>query len=46
MKIGLHVSNFTWPGGPATLGADLGRIAATAEAQGFPKLSVMDHLWQ
>ena len=25
MKIGLHVSNFTWPGGPATLASDLSR---------------------
>jgi F420-dependent oxidoreductase-like protein len=46
MKIGLHVSNFTWPGGPATLAADLGRVATAAEDQGFAKLSVMDHVWQ
>jgi alkanesulfonate monooxygenase len=46
MKIGLHVSNFTWPGGAATLAADLGRVATAAEEQGFAKLSVMDHLWQ
>jgi F420-dependent oxidoreductase-like protein len=46
MKIGLHVSNFTWPGGPTTMAADLARIAAAAEDQGFAKLSVMDHVWQ
>jgi alkanesulfonate monooxygenase len=46
MKIGLHVSNFTWPGGPATMAADLARVAVTAEEQGFAKLSVMDHVWQ
>jgi alkanesulfonate monooxygenase len=46
MKVGLHVSNFTWPGGPATLGADLGRVATAVEDQGFAKLSVMDHVWQ
>ncbi len=46
MNIGLHVSNFTWPGGPASLGEDLGRIAAAAEEHGFAKLSVMDHVWQ
>jgi alkanesulfonate monooxygenase len=46
MKIGLHVSNFTWPGGAATLAADLGRVAAAAEEQGFARLSVMDHVWQ
>jgi F420-dependent oxidoreductase-like protein len=46
MKIGLHVSNFTWPGGPGTIAADLARIAAAAEDQGFAMLSVMDHVWQ
>jgi alkanesulfonate monooxygenase len=46
MKVGLHVSNFTWPGGAATLASDLGRVARTAEEQGFAKLSVMDHVWQ
>ena len=46
MKIGLHVSNFTWPGGPTTMGADLARVGAAAEEQGFAKLSVMDHVWQ
>jgi len=46
MEVGLHVSNFTWPGGPQTLAQDLSRIATTAEDNGFAKLSVMDHLWQ
>jgi alkanesulfonate monooxygenase len=46
MNIGLHVSSFTWPGGPATMGEDLARVAVTAEEQGFTKLSVMDHVWQ
>jgi F420-dependent oxidoreductase-like protein len=46
MDLGLHVSNFTWPGGPATLANDLGRAAKLAEDAGFAKLSVMDHLWQ
>jgi F420-dependent oxidoreductase-like protein len=46
MKIGLHVSNFTWPGGPATLASDLSRVAVAAEEQGFARLSVMDHVWQ
>jgi alkanesulfonate monooxygenase len=46
MEIGLHVSNFTWPGGPQTLAADLARVAMTAEDNGFAKLSVMDHMWQ
>ncbi|MBE7187167.1 LLM class flavin-dependent oxidoreductase, partial [Jatrophihabitans endophyticus] len=46
MELGLHVSNFTFDGGPATLATDLGRIAVAAEDAGFAKLSVMDHVWQ
>jgi F420-dependent oxidoreductase-like protein len=46
MKLGLHVSNFTWPAGSAAMASDLTRIAAAAEHQGFAKLSVMDHVWQ
>ncbi|MDP9221992.1 MAG: LLM class F420-dependent oxidoreductase [Actinomycetota bacterium] len=46
MDLGLHLSNFTWPGGPATFTADLGRAAQLAEDVGFTKLSVMDHIWQ
>src|SRR6195952_2275219 len=46
MKIGLHVSSFTWAGGPATIARDLKRVAVAAEDNGFSRLSVMDHLWQ
>jgi F420-dependent oxidoreductase-like protein len=46
MKLGLHVPNFTWNGGPASLGADLALVARTAEAAGFDRMSVMDHLFQ
>ena len=46
MRIGVHVPDFTYPGGAATLGADLARIAETADAAGIDRLSVMDHLWQ
>ena len=46
MQVGLHVSSFTWPGGPQSLRHDLARIAQAAEEQGFAKLSVMDHVWQ
>jgi alkanesulfonate monooxygenase len=46
MKLGLHVADFTFPGGPASLGSDLARIAKAAEEAGFAKLSVMDHVWQ
>jgi alkanesulfonate monooxygenase len=46
MELGLHISNFTYPGGPSTLADDLTRIAVTAEEAGFTRLSVMDHLFQ
>lgn len=46
MKLGVHVSNFTFGGGPQQLRDDLVRIAAAAEAAGFDRLSVMDHVWQ
>jgi F420-dependent oxidoreductase-like protein len=46
MKLGLHVADFTWPGGPQSLGSDLARVAKAAEDCGFAKLSVMDHVWQ
>jgi F420-dependent oxidoreductase-like protein len=46
MELGVHVSNFTWPGGPQRIAQDLTRIATTADAAGFAKLSVMDHVWQ
>ncbi|HEV7654499.1 MAG TPA: LLM class F420-dependent oxidoreductase [Mycobacteriales bacterium] len=46
MNLGVHVSDFTWPGGPQTMAKDLTRIAAAAEDAGFAKLSVMDHVWQ
>src|SRR5690348_1787138 len=46
MRVGLHIANFTWPGGPPALARDLRRIATTAEEVGFARLSVMDHVWQ
>src|SRR5258708_30336714 len=46
MKLGLHVSDFTWPGGPPRLGSDLTTIAQAAEEAGFDRLSVRDHFFQ
>lgn len=46
MKIGLQVPDFSWPGGPTTLGADLSAIARTADEAGFEFLAVMDHFFQ
>jgi len=46
MKLGLHLPDFTFPGGPGRLRDDLATIAAGAERAGFDRLSVMDHVWQ
>ncbi|GAB1693189.1 LLM class F420-dependent oxidoreductase [Krasilnikovia sp. M28-CT-15] len=46
MKLGLHISSFTWPEGAPRLGAVLGEVAAAADEAGFERISVMDHLWQ
>ena len=46
MDLGLHVPDFTWPGGPATMARDLRAVAVAAEDAGFDKLCVMDHVWQ
>jgi F420-dependent oxidoreductase-like protein len=46
MDLGLHVSDFTWPGGAPALAPTLVRIARDAEDAGFARLSVMDHFWQ
>ena len=46
MRIGLHVVDFTPPGGPTALADDLTRVVVAAEEAGFGRVSVMDHLWQ
>ena len=46
MKIGLQIPDFTTPGGPARLGADLATVAAVADDAGFSYLAVMDHFFQ
>ena len=46
MKLGLHISSFTWPEGPPRLGAVFADVAAAADEAGFERISVMDHLWQ
>ena len=45
MKLGLHISDFTWPGGPPALAAHL-VASRRADEAGFDRLSVMDHVWQ
>jgi len=46
LKIGLQIPSFTWPGGPAGIGADLAAIARAADDAGFDSIGVMDHLFQ
>jgi F420-dependent oxidoreductase-like protein len=46
VRIGLQIPDFTWPGGPHSMGVDLATIARTAEESGFSLLAVMDHFFQ
>jgi F420-dependent oxidoreductase-like protein len=46
LKIGLHVTSFTWPGEPDTIAHTLAEIARAADEGGFYSLSVMDHFFQ
>src|SRR6185437_987379 len=46
MKLGLHISDFTWDGGAPELRVKLGEIAQSAEEAGVDRISVMDHVWQ
>lgn len=46
MKLGIHVSNFTYGVPVEELGSKIAEIAVGAEAAGFDRLSVMDHYFQ
>ena len=46
MKLGLHLSNFTYEVDNWQLADKIDRIATGAEAAGFDRLSVMDHYFQ
>ena len=46
MRSGLSIAEFSSPNGPECLGADLARVAYTADQLGFEALSVMDHYFQ
>src|SRR5262245_27911146 len=43
MQIGVQIPDFTFPGGPARLGADLAGIARGSQVAGFDLLAVMGH---
>lgn len=46
MKLGLHLYDFTWPGGTDQISPTLVRIAQAADAAGFDRISIADHVWQ
>jgi F420-dependent oxidoreductase-like protein len=46
VKLGLQISSFSWPGGPAQIGPTLGRIVRAADDTGFDSIWVMDHFFQ
>jgi F420-dependent oxidoreductase-like protein len=46
MQIGVQIPDFTFPGGPPRLGADLAAVARAADDAGFDFIAVMDHFFQ
>jgi F420-dependent oxidoreductase-like protein len=46
MRVGVHVVNFTLPGGPTLIGPTLRAVGAAADEVGLDNLSVMDHYFQ
>jgi F420-dependent oxidoreductase-like protein len=46
MRLGVHLVNFDYPGGTASIAPTLARVAAIAEDGGIANLSVMDHYFQ
>ena len=46
MKLGIHISNFTFGVPAQEFAASLARIVTDAEAAGFDRLSLMDHYFQ
>ncbi len=46
MRLGLHISDFTQPGGAPALRGQLATVASAADRAGVDRISVMDHVWQ
>src|SRR3954464_9500743 len=46
MKLAVHCSNLTWPGGTDALGTTLAEGARAADEGGFATLTMMDHYFQ
>src|SRR5439155_5356400 len=46
VQIGVQIPDFTFPNGPARLGADLATVGRAADEAGFGFIAVMDHFFQ
>jgi F420-dependent oxidoreductase-like protein len=46
MRLGVHLVNFSLPGGPASIGPTLAATARAAEEAGLDNVSLMDHYFQ
>ena len=46
MRLAVHCSNLTWPGGPTELGPTLAGVARAADEGGVTTLTLMDHYFQ
>lgn len=46
MRLGVHLVNFSLPGGPAAIGPSLAATARAAEEAGVDNVSLMDHYFQ
>jgi F420-dependent oxidoreductase-like protein len=46
VKLGLQLNSFDWNGGLERFGSNLMDIARSAEAVGFDRIAVTDHVWQ
>ena len=46
MQIGVQIPDFSFPNGPAKLGADLAAVGRAADEAGFDFIAVMDHFFQ
>jgi alkanesulfonate monooxygenase SsuD/methylene tetrahydromethanopterin reductase-like flavin-dependent oxidoreductase (luciferase family) len=45
MRLGLHLAETTWQGGPQAMGPLLGDVVSMAEDGGFDAISFADHVW-
>jgi F420-dependent oxidoreductase-like protein len=46
MKFGVQLNSVDWIGGPERFASKLAEIAQAAEAAGFDRIAVADHVWQ